>query len=147
DTYNEVYRQSTSLELLTHLKHKLFQAVLSHILLQPEILKAYSSSILFNCLDGKLHRLFLRFAFYSADYPEKYILYLFAIFLFVCATIFTSIYVRITKHCYRMLITSLCVLGKFSSLTDIMLTKFNHMLSTRANQQRQTCKCIDDTVQ
>ncbi|EJD07997.1 uncharacterized protein FOMMEDRAFT_39004, partial [Fomitiporia mediterranea MF3/22] len=41
DTYNEVYRQSISLELLTHLKYKLFQAVLSHILLQPEILKAY----------------------------------------------------------------------------------------------------------
>ncbi|EJD07181.1 uncharacterized protein FOMMEDRAFT_69661, partial [Fomitiporia mediterranea MF3/22] len=61
-------------ELLTHLKCKLFQAVLSYILLQPEILKIYSSSILFDCLDGKLHRLFLRFAFYLADYPEKYIL-------------------------------------------------------------------------
>ncbi|EJD04438.1 uncharacterized protein FOMMEDRAFT_54362, partial [Fomitiporia mediterranea MF3/22] len=74
DTYNEVYGQSTSLELLTHLKCKLFQAVLSHILLQPKILKAYSSGILFNCSDGKLYRLFLRFAFYSVDYPEKYVL-------------------------------------------------------------------------
>ncbi|EJD00562.1 uncharacterized protein FOMMEDRAFT_91246, partial [Fomitiporia mediterranea MF3/22] len=136
-----------SSELLTHLKYKLFQAVLSHILLQPEILKAYSSGILFNCLDGKLCRLFLRFAFYSADYPEKYVLYLFAIFLFAYTTIFTSIYTRITEHYYRMLITSLCVLGKFSSPTDIMPTKFNHMLGTRANQQRQTCKHIDNTVQ
>ncbi|EJC99873.1 uncharacterized protein FOMMEDRAFT_39159, partial [Fomitiporia mediterranea MF3/22] len=74
DTYNKVYGQSASLELLTHLKHKLFQAVLSYILLQPEILKAYSSGILFDCLDGKLHRLFPRFAFYSVDYPEKYVL-------------------------------------------------------------------------
>ncbi|EJC99726.1 uncharacterized protein FOMMEDRAFT_34037, partial [Fomitiporia mediterranea MF3/22] len=41
DTYNKVYEQSASSELLTHLKCKLFQAVLSHILLQPEILKAY----------------------------------------------------------------------------------------------------------
>ncbi|EJD04601.1 uncharacterized protein FOMMEDRAFT_83009 [Fomitiporia mediterranea MF3/22] len=117
DTYNEVYGQSASLELLTHLKCKLFQAVLSYILLQPEILKAYSSGILFDCLDGKLCRLFPRFAFYLADYPEK------------------------------MLIASLCVLGKFLSPTDIMLTKFNHMLGTRADQQRQTHKCIDDTVQ
>ncbi|EJC98935.1 uncharacterized protein FOMMEDRAFT_34070, partial [Fomitiporia mediterranea MF3/22] len=74
DTYNKVYKQSASLELLTHLKYKLFQAVLSYILLQPEILKAYSSSILFNYLDGKLCRLFLRFAFYLADYSKKYVL-------------------------------------------------------------------------
>ncbi|EJD06506.1 uncharacterized protein FOMMEDRAFT_36276, partial [Fomitiporia mediterranea MF3/22] len=63
-----------SLELLTHLKYKLFQAVLSYILLQPEILKVYSSGILFDYSDRKLYRLFLRFAFYSADYPEKYVL-------------------------------------------------------------------------
>jgi Plavaka transposase len=66
--------KSLSDQLLTHCRRELFHAQWKDIL-DDEFLQAYEHGIVFMCGDGIKRRLFPRIFTYSADYPEKYIIF------------------------------------------------------------------------
>ncbi|KAG2010174.1 hypothetical protein CC2G_013017 [Coprinopsis cinerea AmutBmut pab1-1] len=70
DEYREQYGVAAATQTVTLLRRQLFHAVWK-LLLDPEFMEAYKKGILVHCADGILRRLFPRFFFYSADYPEK----------------------------------------------------------------------------
>lgn len=60
--------------LHTHCRRELFHACWD-ILLDEDFLHAYRHGIVLRCADGVLRRIFPRIFTYSADYPEKYVLF------------------------------------------------------------------------
>ncbi|TFK28669.1 hypothetical protein FA15DRAFT_584096, partial [Coprinopsis marcescibilis] len=70
DRYQEAYGVPASAKVVTHLKRELFHGAW-RVLLDDDFLKAHKHGIVVKCGDGKTCRLFPRFFFYSADYPEK----------------------------------------------------------------------------
>jgi hypothetical protein len=45
-------------------------------LLDADFVKAYSHGFVMECVDGRIRRFYPRIFTYSADYPEKYVLYI-----------------------------------------------------------------------
>ena len=74
--------------MLRFLKRLLMQEVWL-LLLDEEFMQAYRHGILIMCGDKVLRRLFPRFYFYIADYPEKYVSHL-LLFLFYSVTKLTN---------------------------------------------------------
>lgn len=60
--------------LQTHCRRELFHACWD-TLLDEDFLHAYRHGIVLKCADGVLRRIFPRIFTYSADYPEKYVLF------------------------------------------------------------------------
>jgi hypothetical protein len=56
--------------MLTHLRRELIHAIL-HLLLDDELLHAYTDGVAVKLFDAIMRLLFPRFLFYSADYPKK----------------------------------------------------------------------------
>jgi hypothetical protein len=56
--------------MLTHLRRELAHAVWA-LLLDDDLLRAYTEGESIKLFDGIKRMLFPRFLFYSADYPEK----------------------------------------------------------------------------
>ncbi|KZT08265.1 uncharacterized protein LAESUDRAFT_649821 [Laetiporus sulphureus 93-53] len=73
DWYEETYGEPASADVLRFCRRELYH-VIWLLQLDPEFMHAYEHGILLCCRDGVLHRLFLRFFTYSADYPEKILL-------------------------------------------------------------------------
>jgi hypothetical protein len=61
--------------LHAHCRRELFQGCWKH-LLDSDFLNAYCHGIVLQCPDGVLRRVFPCIFTYSADYPEKYALFL-----------------------------------------------------------------------
>ncbi|KAF8546009.1 hypothetical protein OG21DRAFT_1587857, partial [Imleria badia] len=70
DFYMKMFGTSATAAVLTHCKHELMQAIW-FFLLDSDFVDAYENGIVIKCLDGILHRVFLRLFTYVADYPEK----------------------------------------------------------------------------
>ena len=66
--------------LFTHCHQELFLAQWKD-LLDEEFLQAYEHRMVFVCGDGVKRRLFPRIFTYSADYPEKYDVLIFPVYL------------------------------------------------------------------
>ncbi|PPQ78449.1 hypothetical protein CVT24_001579 [Panaeolus cyanescens] len=73
EAYKEHFNDKPSVEILTHLRRELFQAVW-RLLLDEEFMDAYENGIVLEFPDGIFRRVFPRFFTYSADYPEKVLL-------------------------------------------------------------------------
>ena len=56
--------------MLTHLRRELAHAIWQ-LLLDEDLLRAYTEGEAMELLDGIMRAMFPRFLFYSADYPEK----------------------------------------------------------------------------
>lgn len=56
--------------MLTHLRRELAHAIWQ-LLLNEDLLRAYTEGEAMELLDGIMRAMFPRFLFYSADYPEK----------------------------------------------------------------------------
>lgn len=67
--------KAPSRALLTHCRRELFNAAQMVLLNDPEFQHAYKNGIVVKCVDGVVRRLFPRIFTYSADYPEKWVLY------------------------------------------------------------------------
>jgi hypothetical protein len=60
--------------ILTHCRRELMQKVWD-LLLDSDFLEAYEHGFVMECLDGILRRFYPRLFTYSADYPEKWVLF------------------------------------------------------------------------
>lgn len=65
---------AASVNTITHLKRELVQKVWE-LLLDDEFMEAYEHGIVITCADGITRRIFPRLFTYSADYPEKYVIF------------------------------------------------------------------------
>jgi hypothetical protein len=72
DTYIEIFGESPTEGIFTHLKRELVHAVWQ-LLLDGDFMSAYEHGIVIKCADGITRRVFPRFVTYSADYQEKYV--------------------------------------------------------------------------
>ena len=72
------FGEPATAEVITHLKRDLIHAVYL-LMLDNDFVDAYENSILLQCSDGVMRRIFPWFFVYSADYPKK------------CLTFFTGI--------------------------------------------------------
>ncbi|KAI0654691.1 hypothetical protein C8Q70DRAFT_925386 [Cubamyces menziesii] len=73
DWYCRIYEIAATAAVLTFLKRELMQHIWL-ILMDDWFMYAYIHGLLLECGDGILRRLFIRFLFYAADYPEKILL-------------------------------------------------------------------------
>jgi len=76
DQINAVLGKVASRAHLTHCRREIFQAAWLILIQDPEFLDAYVNGIVVECIDGVKRRLFPRFFTYSADYPEKCVLFI-----------------------------------------------------------------------
>lgn len=72
--FHNLTGKGPSPEILTHCRRELLHAVWS-LLLDDKFLEAYKHGIVVRCADGVERRIYPRIFTYSADYPEKYVLY------------------------------------------------------------------------
>lgn len=68
--------KAASKALLTHCRREIFHAAWLILIQDPEFLDAYVNGMIVDCIDGIRRRIFPRFFTYSADYPEKYVVFL-----------------------------------------------------------------------
>lgn len=67
--------EAGSAQLFTHVRREFIQAVWS-LLLDEAFIMAHKHGIVIKCADGRRRRVYLRLFTYSADYPEKYQVFL-----------------------------------------------------------------------
>jgi len=70
----QISGQAANAPLYTHYHREMVQSVWN-ILLDDKFREAYCHGIVIKCADGVSRRIYLRTRIYSADYPEKYVLY------------------------------------------------------------------------
>ncbi|KAF9538744.1 hypothetical protein CPC08DRAFT_738832 [Agrocybe pediades] len=70
DFYQEHFQKPATKDTLTHLRRELMQAVWE-LILDEDTVNAYAYGEKFRLYDEVDHALYLRFLFYSMDYPEK----------------------------------------------------------------------------
>ncbi|KAF8835087.1 hypothetical protein BDN67DRAFT_984859 [Paxillus ammoniavirescens] len=70
DFYEKTFQNAITVDILTHCRHKLMQAVWL-LLIDDDFMYAYEFGIVVEFLDGICRHVFLWFFTYSADYPEK----------------------------------------------------------------------------
>ncbi|KAG8731009.1 hypothetical protein FRC12_019950 [Ceratobasidium sp. 428] len=75
DFIAEIHGKAAQAPLLAHCRRELFHECWKHML-DDEFIHAYHNGIVVKCGDGVTRRLFPRFITYSADYPERQVLYL-----------------------------------------------------------------------
>ena len=75
DVYRQHYGQAATADTLTYLRREVMHAVWG-LLLDDEFMEAYINGIIIQFPDGVKRRLFPRFFTYSADYQEKYVIFL-----------------------------------------------------------------------
>ena len=67
--------KSVSAALMAHCRRELFHEAWRILLEDDEFLKAYVNGIVLTCSDGITRRVFPRIFTYSADYPEKSVIW------------------------------------------------------------------------
>lgn len=70
--YEQTFGKAPTTAMLTHLKRDVVQAIWK-LLLDDDIVNAYKEGQALKLHDAVMRALFIRFVFYSMDYPEKYI--------------------------------------------------------------------------
>ncbi len=73
--------------LLTHLRRELFHAAWGVLLEDDEFLHAYEHGMVLRCSDGVVRRVYPRIFVYSADYPEKFVVFSY----YLCSSRLTSL--------------------------------------------------------
>ena len=68
--YQANFGKLATTSMLTHLHHELTHAIW-HLLLDDDLMHAYTDGVAIKLFDMIMRALFPRFLFYSADYPEK----------------------------------------------------------------------------
>jgi hypothetical protein len=68
--FEDRFQRSAGATLLAHMKRELMQAVWM-LLLDDDLLRAYTHGVRVTCADAIERLVFPRFFVYSADYPEK----------------------------------------------------------------------------
>ena len=76
DFYKETFGTTATADILTYLRRELMQSVW-RILLDDEFMDAYENGFIITFPDGIQRRVFPRFFTYSADYPEKWVTFIF----------------------------------------------------------------------
>jgi len=74
--YQEKFGKVPTAEMLTHLRRELMQAVWLKLFDDDEFMHAYLHGFEMDFLDQLMAILFPRFLAHSADYPEKYVVFL-----------------------------------------------------------------------
>ena len=74
---------------MAHCHRELFHTQWA-IILDDEFLEAWKHGIVIRCCDGVERRFYPRIFTYSADYPEKWVLYLYTHWLFMLVTLTIS---------------------------------------------------------
>jgi hypothetical protein len=119
--------------LMTHCRREVLHAQWS-ILLDDEFLEAYQHGIIIECCDGITRRFYPRILTYSADYPEKYALYI------------SNNFVRIS-FLPRVLLAS--IRNKGQCPCPRCLIPMSHMQNLgmpRDIKQRETFARVDDEI-
>lgn len=75
DEYKKKFKVAPSPEIITHCRREMYHEVIK-LILQGRFAEAYEHGILIKFPDGIIHRVFPRFYCYTADYPEKFVLFL-----------------------------------------------------------------------
>ena len=129
DLYKEIYGAAANSDILTFLKRELVHAIWS-LLLNEDFVNAYIFGIIVLCADGIERRLFPRFFTYSADYPEKYISLLHALYL--------NLYI-----CYRIILSTIKFLGECLCPLCTCVKKKVRDLGTKADESQRSVIRVD----
>ena len=72
DDFLKAKNVSNTSQLKAHCRRELFHAVWRILLSDPDFMDAYKHGIVLECTDGVKRCFYPRIFIYSADYPEKY---------------------------------------------------------------------------